>query len=96
MKQAGNGTKLGRRPKEDRGEIVRNNGFTENQWKWLQEEASKKRMDAMELARHAVQWYIDSVEASRNGSIATPQDDKSFETIIKSNHKRKVKRSNKS
>ena len=89
----GNGTAAvkGRPPKEDRGEIVRNNGFTENQWKWLQNEARKKGIDAMSLARWAVQWWIDSVEASRNGSVANPEDDQKFEKLIKSKHKSKRK-----
>lgn len=87
--------KLGRPPKEDRGEIIRNNGFSENQWEWLQQEAKSKGVDTMYLVRNVVQWWIDSVEASRAGSVATPDDDKSFETLINNNHSKKKKISNK-
>lgn len=79
----GNGTRLGRPPKPDRDEIILNNGFSKKQWDWYKEEAEKKGMDAMALVRVAAQWFMDSVEASRTGPIATLEDDKKFEQLIK-------------
>jgi len=92
----GNGTKLGRPPKEDRGEIILNNGLSQKQWDWYRKEAARKGIDGMALVRVAAQWFMDSVEASRNGSIATVEDDEKFEQLIKSSKrvsKQKRKRS---
>jgi hypothetical protein len=92
MQQQGNGTRLGRPPKEDRGEIIRNNGFSEKQWEWLSKEAESKNMDTMTYVRtYPVQWWIDSLEASRSGPVATPEDDEQFNKLVskKSNHNQK-------
>lgn len=96
MTENGDGVKLGRRPKDDRGEIVRNNGFTERQWEWFQKEAATKSMDTMTYIRmYPAQWWIDSVEASRIGSVATPEEDEEFNKLI-SNKKKVSKRNHKS
>lgn len=93
----GNGKrKLGRPPTMDRGEIVRNNGYTERQWSWLEREAKLKGVPTMEyIRRYPVQWWIDSVEASRAGPTATPIDDKEFERLVETksatNHKKRSK-----
>jgi len=96
MVENGNGVKLGRPPREDRGEIVRNNGFTVSQWEWLEREAKSKDMDTMKFIRTIVQWWIDNVEASRSGPIATAEEDNKYDKLV-SNQKsnRKSKRSNK-
>jgi len=96
MKHNGVDGALGRPPKEDRGDIVRNNGFSEKQWEWLQKEAASKGMDTMTYVRkYPIQWWIDSLEASRAGSIATSAEDyEQFSELInkKSNHKYKSKK----
>ena len=98
-KNGGNGVKLGRPVYKDRGDIVEKNGFTRHQNEWLQREAHAKGMDTTTYIRmYPVDWWIKSVEASRNGSVATPEDDKEFEQLVRkktNNHKksRKSKRS---
>lgn len=87
---------LGRPPEIDRLEIVRNNGYTERQWAWLEREATLKGIPTMEYIRkYPIQWWIDSVEASRTGPTATPIDDKEFERLVENrsatNHKKRRK-----
>jgi hypothetical protein len=92
MSENGNGARLGRPPKEDRGEIIRNNGFSENQWAWLQTEAALKGMDTMAYVRtYPIQWWIDSVEAARSGPVATPEEDKNFDKLTSDNKRKKSK-----
>lgn len=79
--------KLGRPPEEDRLDIVRNNGFTERQWSWLEKEAEKKGVTAMFYARSIVQWFIDEVEASRTGSVAAVETVEQVETKFQSSQK---------
>jgi hypothetical protein len=76
----------GRPDKEDRGSIILSNGLSARQWEWLQREANNKvpAVDAAYLQRLAVQTFIDAVEASRTGPVATPEQDQQFEKLVKS------------
>ena len=93
MTENGDGVRLGRPPKEDRGGIVRNNGFSNSQWEWLEQEALIKGMDTMTYVRkYPIQWWIDSVEASRAGSVATQEDDEKFNQLTSKPNKSKKSR----
>lgn len=80
----------GRPVKTDREEIVLSNGLFKRQWLWIQKEADAKGVDAAWYQRFMVDMVIDSVEASRAGSVATPEEDKQYERLVKqTNHKKK-------
>lgn len=71
------------RPRVPEIDKVLSNGFYDWQWKWIKREAKLKGIDAAQYQRMVIRWWIDSVEASRNGSPATPEDDAKFERLIK-------------
>ncbi|MEO6564816.1 MAG: hypothetical protein ABIO63_02170 [Casimicrobiaceae bacterium] len=85
--------KIGR-PKVEVEEKVLTNNLYKRQWNWIQKEAKLKSIDAAQYQRMIVQWWIDSVEASRISSIATEQDDQNFERLVNKS-KSKKKKSNK-
>lgn len=71
------------RPRVPANDKVLSNGFYQWQWRWIKREARQKNIDGAQLQRMMADWYIESVEASRNGSPATPEDDAKFERLIK-------------
>jgi len=71
------------RPNVIAAEKIISNGFAQHQWDWLQKEAKAKGIDAAQYQRMILDWWIDSVEAARSASVATPLDDRKFEKLIK-------------
>lgn len=87
----------GRTPKADRSEIILSNGLSARQWEWIQKEAASKtpQLDGAQYQRYIVDIHIDAVEASRAGSVATPNDDEKFEKLVDGKSSSKSKKSNK-
>lgn len=79
------------RPNTPDADKILSNGFSARQWVWIQREAKLRHMDAAQLQRMIADWFIDSIEASRSGPIATPKDDAKFEKLVKATTKRKTK-----
>lgn len=87
--------KAGRPPVPEEQEVL-TNGLARQQWEWIKREAKSKGIHAAQYQRFMIQCFIDSVEASRNGSPATQKDDKKYERLIKqSKLKKKIKSNHK-
>ncbi len=84
--------KLGRPKKVRReGETILSNGWYERQWQRIQREAALVPVDAAVYQRIVMDWWFDHIDASRSGTVATPEQDKSFEKLISvasNNHKK--------
>ena len=65
------------------GENILSNGWFERQWQWIQREAALIPMDAAVYQRIVMDWWIDSIEASRTGAVVTPEQDQAFEKLVR-------------
>lgn len=75
------------------GMEILSNGLYKHQWEWLKNYGlnSAQPAEGAVVQRMAVQWFIDITEASRAGTIATPEQDRDFEKLSLSKNKKQKK-----
>ena len=61
---------------------IGNNMLYLYQWKRIQAEAKAVNIEGAQMLRNIVDWHFDQLDARRNGSAATKEDDTNFDKLI--------------